>query len=253
MGLVVSSQKDKCVLLNKFQAVSTLFSNGDAKHEDKMNLFFVDFDFVPLLVHENYLSTLSSLDDLSLAADSIAFSDTVNTHIKEQNDWSLLPIFGQAAAIAPASYAKIPLESVQFTEILGRGSAERKAQRLRYEVRDAIGPLTHLSEQEAVEDYLDLLTRKIVSALTARQKDAVPEILELMETYQLSIDLVKNNCLELCSHAIKTEFKALPQTLRALLTKTYTKRHKLTAVDKEETRKTRDSDSGEDEEDANIM
>ena len=51
---------------------------------DKMDLFFIDYEFVPLLVQENYLNAFEdrkSMDDIEKmaeAADCISSSDAFN-------------------------------------------------------------------------------------------------------------------------------------------------------------------------------
>lgn len=49
-----------------------------------MDMFFIDFSIMPLLIHENYLTAMGiergigALDRMANAADSISFGDTVN-------------------------------------------------------------------------------------------------------------------------------------------------------------------------------
>ena len=231
-AFALNSQKDKCVLVNKFQALTNLLTLEKLKQTDKMNLFFVDPDFVPMLVQENYLSTMGSLDGMALAADSIAFSDTVQTVIKSQNEWSLLPVFGQHSTIEPVAYANLPPESINFPEILGKISVQRKVARLKSEVRDCIAPVAHISEEESISEYANLLTCQFVTMLKTREKDAIPDITTLLETYGLTLDLMKNNCLELSHKSVTSEFKSIPQPVKTALTKAFSKKHKSTPSEK---------------------
>jgi hypothetical protein len=49
-----------------------------------MDMFFIDFSIMPLLIHENYLTAMGiergigALDRMANAIDSIAFGDTIN-------------------------------------------------------------------------------------------------------------------------------------------------------------------------------
>lgn len=77
-----------------------------------MDLFFIDYDLIPLLVQENYLTSMAdrkSLDDINAmadAADSISFGDVINRQVRTNQDWSLLPDLGLASAIAPCLRVK---------------------------------------------------------------------------------------------------------------------------------------------------
>jgi hypothetical protein len=58
-----SIAKDEKVMLNNFDAASRLLNLGDFKNSSKyktyrakLDLFFIDHEFVPLLVQENYLN-----------------------------------------------------------------------------------------------------------------------------------------------------------------------------------------------------
>ena len=83
--------KDERVMMNNFEAANRLLNNGeqplDKKYptfRQKLDLFFIDYDFIPLLVQESYLNSFgdrSSLDDLELMAESsdmISLSDQMN-------------------------------------------------------------------------------------------------------------------------------------------------------------------------------
>ena len=64
-----------------------------------LDLYFIDYDFIPLLIQENYLSTFPSqnytskkeeLTSISEAADLISESDVIDTRIRTNMDWRLL-------------------------------------------------------------------------------------------------------------------------------------------------------------------
>lgn len=70
-----------------------------------MNLFFIDYDLIPLLIHENYLTQHSTdaktIDNMAESADSIAFGDVLNNKVRGGQEWSLLGAMGQASTIHP--------------------------------------------------------------------------------------------------------------------------------------------------------
>lgn len=50
----------------------------------KMDLFFIDYDMIPMLMHENYLNAMGdrrdiqSVEDMARAADYISLGDSVS-------------------------------------------------------------------------------------------------------------------------------------------------------------------------------
>lgn len=63
--------KDDKVMINNFEAASRLLNSAkgqilDQKHprfRDKMDLYFIDYDWVPMLMQENYLKAMEGRKD----------------------------------------------------------------------------------------------------------------------------------------------------------------------------------------------
>jgi len=79
--------KDMSVTVSNFEAAQKLLNKNECKgltHRQLMDMFFIDFSIMPLLIHENYLTAMGiergigALDRMANAADSISFGDTVN-------------------------------------------------------------------------------------------------------------------------------------------------------------------------------
>ena len=111
--------KDERVMTNNFEAANKLLNGGieplDIKYptfRQKLDLFFIDFDFIPLLVQESYLNSMGdrdSLEDLETmaeASDMISFSDQLNVQIRQDQNWALLPNFGTFSSVAPCMLIK---------------------------------------------------------------------------------------------------------------------------------------------------
>ena len=99
--------KDEKVMINEYDAASKLLNLGDSKvashyktYRQKVDLFFIDFDFVPMLVQENYLNAMQAgmdkraggrdakadlrdLERMAEAADLISTGDTANILIRQ--------------------------------------------------------------------------------------------------------------------------------------------------------------------------
>lgn len=83
--------KDESVMINNFDAAHRMLDHGKTNlnirypsFRQKMDLFFIDYDLIPLLVQESYLSSMSdrkSLEDIEKmadAADYISLGDSVS-------------------------------------------------------------------------------------------------------------------------------------------------------------------------------
>lgn len=83
--------KDDKVMINNFEAAYRLLNISEGRYKsfrEKLDLFFVDHEWVPLLVQESYLTSFekrSSLDDLKAladAAESVSLGDTLNRQVR---------------------------------------------------------------------------------------------------------------------------------------------------------------------------
>ena len=116
--------KDSMVMINHFDGVTRLLTRASFSKfnfRDKLNMFFLDYDLVPLLVHENYLScfkdkTPQTLEKIFKSADHISFSDILDKRIRSHNDWNLLQDKGIHSSVAVGQYASSFLGFPKFPE-----------------------------------------------------------------------------------------------------------------------------------------
>jgi replication factor C subunit 1 len=91
-------------MINNFEAAYRMLNTGQVpmdirypKFQQKLDLFFIDFDWVPLLVQESYLNSMDkrdSMEDIEAmanAAEFISLGDTINRQIRTNMHWGLLP------------------------------------------------------------------------------------------------------------------------------------------------------------------
>jgi replication factor C subunit 1 len=115
------------------------------KFRDKLDLFFIDHEWVPLLIQDNYLNSiqdrnsLKDVEDMANAADFISLGDSLNRQIRVNMDWSLLPNMGVCSSIAPALILKGKSFYPRFPEWLGKNSSQRKSMRQIRELKFAMG------------------------------------------------------------------------------------------------------------------
>lgn len=177
--------KDESVMINNFDAAHRLLDHGKVNlniryptFRQKVDLFFIDYDFIPLLVQENYLTTLGdrkTLDDIERmadAADYISIGDTVNLQLRRNQDWSLLPNLGFASSIAPCLIIEGSSFYPRFPEWLGKNSSQRKAKRLIRELKKVMGHHAQASRMEIQSEYVKLLLAIILKYIK-RGKDYV--------------------------------------------------------------------------------
>lgn len=127
--LASASAKDDKVMINDFEAASRLLNNKCDRFRDKLDLFFVDHEWVPLLVQEAYLTSfdrrnqLQDIHAMANAAECISLGDSINRQIRINQDWSLLPDMGTFSSVAPCTFAQGRIGRPGFPQWLGKNSS----------------------------------------------------------------------------------------------------------------------------------
>ncbi|KAJ9101197.1 hypothetical protein QFC21_003416 [Naganishia friedmannii] len=176
---------------------------------DRMDLYFQDFSFVPLFMQENYIkqkptragqgngpeTMMETLNLFSKAADSISDGDLIDRliHGPEQH-WSLLPAHAAASTIRPAYFVYGPSESsgyspVSFPQWLGQNSKKTRLARQLGDVQIKMRLKVSGSRDEIRQDYLPLLASKVVLPLTSKKvaaDQAVDAIMPYLDEYYLN-------------------------------------------------------------------
>ena len=169
-------------MINNFDAAHRLLNAGEGNlngkypsFRDKLDLFFVDYDWVPLLVQEGYLNSMQNrgrapgvqdLEDMANASEFISLGDSINTQLRTRQDWSLLPNLGMCAAVAPAMIIQGKSFYPRFPEWLGKNSSQRKSKRQIKELKAVMGMNAYAKKQEIQEIYVPIILRMIYKTLT---------------------------------------------------------------------------------------
>lgn len=95
-SMVDQIKKDDNIMITNFDAAHRLLNHGQKNlnllyptFAKKMDLFFIDYDLIPLLVQENYLTglgerkTLADVEAMADAADSISFGDSISIQVRK--------------------------------------------------------------------------------------------------------------------------------------------------------------------------
>lgn len=191
----------KHVLLKPFEIASSLLGgpifNPSSKStlNDKLDLYFSDIDFAPLMIQENYLITLppvqSKYDHLkrvASAAESISQSDAVNSLIRSsEQQWSLLPFHGILSTVDPALKVNGRITSrINFSAWLGNNSKSMKNQRLLQEVQYHTRLRTSTSKSELRLDYVPAMREALTKPLVKDGEDGIAPVIEAMDYYYLT-------------------------------------------------------------------
>ncbi|KAF2708430.1 DNA replication factor C, large subunit [Pleomassaria siparia CBS 279.74] len=210
-GKEMSKNWEKHVILKPWDIVQKILGGGmfsssnKATLNEKIELYFNDHDFSPLMLQENYLGTnpiqsleyhgkeknLKMLELASNAADSISDGDLVDRMIHgSQQQWSLMPTHAVFSFVRPASFVAGSLAGNQtrFTSWMGKNSNQQKLTRMVKEIQSHMRLRSSGDRHEVRQQYMPLFWTQLVKRLEAEGQSAIPEVIELMDSYFMTKD-----------------------------------------------------------------
>ncbi|KAG9849759.1 DNA replication factor C, large subunit, partial [Aureobasidium melanogenum] len=137
------------------------------------------------------MANLKTLELSSQAADSISDGDLVDRMIHgSQQQWSLMPTHAIMSFVRPASFVAGSQAGSQtrFTSWLGKNSTYGKLSRQVKEIQGHMRLRTSGDRHETRQQYLPTLWQNLVKKLEVEGKEAVPEVIQLMDQYFLTKD-----------------------------------------------------------------
>jgi replication factor C subunit 1 len=205
----MSKAWEKHVVLKPWDICQKMLAGGlfapasKATLNDKIELYFNDHEFSFLMIQENYLRTkpmaltnkgysqreerLKALELFDQAAESISDGDLVDRMIHgPQQHWSLMPTHAVFSTVRPSSFVAGQLMGSNFTSWLGNFSKSGKLGRLNREVHAHMRLRTSGDHNEIRQEYLPVLWERTVNKLQHEGTDAVPDVIELMDSYYLT-------------------------------------------------------------------
>jgi len=234
-------KKDEAVMISNFDAATKLMRNSEFKNlnlRQRMNLFFIDYNLIPLLFHENYLNTVhkdqtstESLEKLVRATNSVAEADTISKHIRTNMDFKLLDAYGFKSTIYPANILCDGIGFVQFPEFFGKFSTTKKIYRELRELRIALNGHITGSRQSVKSDYAPTFMKIISHLMKDGQKEDLEEVLKLYESYSLDPNLVKEHLVEIIYNPEKVDLlQNVDKKTKTAMTKLYNAKYKESLV-----------------------
>ncbi|KAI5959677.1 rfc1 [Candida theae] len=188
----------KQIILKPFDIAGRLLSSGlwsgpNQNLNEKLDLYFNDIDFAPLMIQENYLNTKprlsgSHIKHVAQAADDISLSDSINSLIRSsEQQWSLLPFHGLMSTVKPSfEVAGQVTGRLNFSAWLGQNSKQMKYQRMLQELQYHTRVKTSTTKQELRLDYLNPLWVKLNIPIKQQGEAGIDQTIETMDAYYLT-------------------------------------------------------------------
>ncbi len=176
-----------------FDVLPKFFSPSGGSLTEKIALYFTDSSLVPLLVQENYIHTspyriinnsninnnnnnnnnrqdpsLTHLELLSNAADSISESDLLNVMIHRGQHWELSSEHAVLSTIRPSSIMSGNTGRINFPSWLGKQSTTNKKYRLLREIQTHMGPVISADKTEVRLQYMPLLKQMLIDPILTK-------------------------------------------------------------------------------------
>ena len=210
-GKEMSKAWQKHVILKPWDITSKILgggmfaNNSTSTLNEKIELYFNDHEFSPLMLQENYLGTqpmkantyagrerkLKLLELVDNAAQSISDGDLVDRLIHgSQQQWSLMPTHAVFSFVRPASYTAGSMagSSTRFTSWLGNNSKQQKLTRMVKEIQGHMRLRSSGDRHEVRQQYVPVLWNMIPKRLEVEGKDAVQPVIDFMDSYFLGRD-----------------------------------------------------------------
>jgi replication factor C subunit 1 len=235
--------KDNNLMLNAFEACKRLLNKNEMKnlsHRARLDLFFIDFDLIPNLIHENYLSafgnarSLGDIKRLVKCADNISFGDIIDKKIHTNNEWNLLPNKGICSSVAPAYFTNGFIYATKFPEISSKFSKVRKVMRQTKELK-TLFPYNSL--RTIKDEIVPILFSKIVNLLIDFGKDAIEKVINILHEYKFNLLLFKENLFELVNQKMLAKYEKMNSYIKTHLTKKLNEEFKTSLIKKKQKEK----------------
>ncbi|KAF2760568.1 DNA replication factor C, large subunit [Pseudovirgaria hyperparasitica] len=210
-GKSMSKAWEKHVILKPWDIVGKILGGGmfaassKATLNEKIELYFNDHELSYLMLQENYLGTnpivastytgkernLKMLELVDNAASSISDGDLVDRMIHgSQQQWSLMPTHAAFSFVRPASFVSGSMAGYKtgFPSWLGKNSSAQKMQRMVKEIQGHMRLRSSADRHEIRQSYVPVLWSQMVKKLETDGKEAVPAVIDLMDSYFLTKD-----------------------------------------------------------------
>lgn len=242
--------KDEILRVNLFDASKTIMEgrkglmNATPKQElrhffKRNDAFFVDYNFVGLLVQQNYLKVMqpsfseakrsndqskvvSVLERMADASQTMSDFAHAENMLRGEQNWSLLPFMG-VLAVKTGFHAGGPNGGFlsgypEFTTWLGRNSSTGKKRRLLQEMQQHANYHIGGSTQDLRMSYLPVFRDRLYPLV---QEGEVSEAIQMMDEYGLDRDDVFEKMDEFVLDSKAPRFERIDSKKKAAFTRAY--------------------------------
>ena len=238
-------KKDKSVTVGSFEICKILLNRNDSfklNFGQKLDLFFVDFDLIPNMIHENYIYTAiinnnnpnkkESLEKIIEGLDHMSFGDIIDTRMKSQMEWNLLPDKGIHSTVVPSMIFSSYLNFPKFPDYFNKMSRMIKINRQLKELKKIF---SYYSLSEIQNSVGPLFYNIIVDKLVNEGKNGLDRIVDILAHYRMNANLFKENLYDLQSKENQTVYNKINNSIKTTLTKKLNERFK-TSLKQQKTR-----------------
>jgi len=224
-GRMSKIEKDKVLRLSNFDAAKLILTpRAQVPLQDRYEAYFVDYQLIPLLVQQNYLDAVKSsnsskdkVETMAAAASALADADLVNTVLRRDQSWGLLP--AEAACYVRAGiYADGGIGWPAFPAWMGKFSQTNKRRRLLGELGTHLNARVTGSRTELRLSYLPHLRS---SAFAPLRSGKAEEAVAFLDEYGLSRDDLFELMPEFCLEEKDDPTKGLDSKAKAAFTRLY--------------------------------
>ncbi|EWC47549.1 hypothetical protein DRE_03169 [Drechslerella stenobrocha 248] len=204
---------------------------------DKIELYFNNHEFSYLMVQDNYLKPnpqrasqaqgaqrkLKLLQLADQAAESISDGDLVDAMIHgPQQHWSLMPVHAVFSTVAPSSFMSGSYGGghMQFAAWFGQNSKQGKLMRFVKEIQSHMRLRCSADRHEVRQFYVPMFWQMLARRLEREGKDAVGEMIELMDDYFLTKEDY-DAIIELGLGPLSEETLNVPSAAKSAFTRAY--------------------------------
>eukprot|EP01128_Nolandella_sp_AFSM9_P002287 TRINITY_DN12661_c0_g1_i1.p1 TRINITY_DN12661_c0_g1~~TRINITY_DN12661_c0_g1_i1.p1 ORF type:complete len:851 (-),score=144.39 TRINITY_DN12661_c0_g1_i1:32-2584(-) len=189
---------------------------------EKIDMYFMDYSLLPILMHEAYLASGPTIANMSLCADSISEGDVFTQAIRSRQMHSLMPAEALLGVIRPGALAGPTKPFLRFPQFLGRMSSTIRHVRELNNLAHDVQRVTHAGPSSLALEYNSMFARKLSQPLAMRGADGIDSVKSFMENYGISRE-DRDNVIENIS---KLGYEAkIPTAVKTLFTRTFNKAH----------------------------
>jgi replication factor C subunit 1 len=196
-------KKDKSTTLTPFEACRSIIAPSPSMTlNDRLDMFFVDYDLIPLLIQQNYLKCFQpgEFSKIPFSANLISFGDVISRTIRAEQNWNLLPVFGLIGNVfvppkMEQGYSPFP----DFPMWLGKNSTTRKSARIAQELQCIVSVASSITSRNIlISNYAHVLYVHFVNELNRALHDGSNPALPTLDLYGVS----KNDLVELLTELL---------------------------------------------------